>query len=224
MELTQTIFFNMNKKFEKNIWNVENDFFHRCDNSRIAKILAYYKLFNIAKKTNGDFVICGVFKGVSTIEFSTFIKLFEKNQRRVIVFDQFKYFPKNNEDPKSNLIIKQMGKKTISSTNLKNILTKKKIFNVEIVDGKIPNSIFKFFKNNLTIKISLLIMDIDIYDRNFKSLDFIYPLIVDGGIIIFNDYGVFDYESSKINNFLKEHNLRIKNLKFSKTPYYVIKK
>lgn len=50
MELTQTIFFNMNKKFEKNIWNVENDFFHRCDNSRIAKILAYYKLFNIAKK------------------------------------------------------------------------------------------------------------------------------------------------------------------------------
>lgn len=117
-----------------------------------------------------------------------------------------------------------MGKKTISSTNLKNILTKKKIFNVEIVDGKIPDSIFKFFKKNSTIKISLLIMDIDIYDRNFKSLDLIYPFIVDGGIIIFNDYGVFDYETSKINNFLKEHDLRIKNLKFSKTPYYVIKK
>ena len=80
-------------------WEYENNFLLSCQNSRIAKMLAYYELYKIASKVKGDFVLGGVFRGISTVEFSTFINLFENfSKRKLIVFDEFKKFPKINYD------------------------------------------------------------------------------------------------------------------------------
>ena len=210
--------------FEKS-WEYENNFLLSCQNSRIAKILAYYELFKIASKKQGDFVLGGVFRGISAIEFATFIDLFERSgKRKIIVFDEFGKFPKNNNDLKSKIIIKQMGSTTISISQLSSILRHKKIKNIELVKGKIPDTILDYVTSNPQLKISLLNLDVDIYDRNLTALKILYPLFIKGGILILNDYGIFEYETKIIDHYFKNKNIEVKKLPFAKTPSYIIKK
>ena len=206
-------------------WEYENNFLLSCQNSRIAKMLAYYELYKIASKVKGDFVLGGVFRGISTVEFSTFINLFENSlKQKLIVFDEFKKFPKNNNDLKSLTVIKQMGEKGITKSQLTSVLKNKKIKNVELIKGKITKTVSDYVSSHPKLKISLLNMDVDIYDRELISLKILYPFVTNGGVIILNDYGVFDYETKIIDNFFKNKNLKIKKLSFSKTPSYIIKK
>jgi hypothetical protein len=206
-------------------WEYENNFLLSCQNSRIAKILAYYELYKIATKIRGDFVLGGVFRGISTVEFSTFINLCEKlSKRRLIVFDEFKKFPKNNNDLKSLTVIKQMGGIGITKSQLALVLKNKKIQNVELIKGKIIKTVSDYVLSHPKLKISLLNLDVDIYDRELLSLKILYPFVTKGGVIILNDYGVFDYETKIIDNFFKNKNLKIKKLSFAKTPSYIIKK
>jgi len=209
----------------KNSWEYENNFLLSCNNSRIAKILAHYELFKIASKKQGNFILGGVFRGISTVEFATFVELFEKSKnRKIIIFDEFGKFPKNNSDLKSKMIIQQMGSSTISTSQLLFILKHKKINNVELIKGKIPNTILSYVKSHPKLKISLLNLDIDIYDRNLTALNFLYPFIVKGGILILNDYGIFESETKIIDKYFKNKNVEIKKFPFSKTPSYIIKK
>ena len=209
----------------KNSWDYENNFLLSCQNSRIAKMLAYYELYKIASKIKGDFVLGGIFRGISTVEFSTFINLFENSSKqKLIVFDEFKKFPKNNNDLKSLTVIKQMGEKGITKSQLGLVLKNKKIKNVELIEGKITKIVSDYVLSHPKLKISLLNMDVDIYDRELSSLKILYPFVTKGGVIILNDYGVFDYETKIIGNFFKNKNLKIKKLSFAKTPSYIIKK
>ena len=209
----------------KNSWDYENNFLLSCQNSRIAKMLAYYELYKIASKIKGDFVLGGIFRGISTVEFSTFINLFEKSSKqKLIVFDEFKKFPKNNNDLKSLTVIKQMGEKGITKSQLGLVLKNKKIKNVEMIKGKITKIVLDYVSSHPKLKISLLNMDIDIFDRELLSLKILYPFVTKGGVIILNDYGVFNYETKIIDNFIKNKNLEIKKLSFAKTPLYIIKK
>jgi hypothetical protein len=206
-------------------WEYENNFLLTCQNSRIAKMLAYYELYKIATKIRGDFVLGGVFRGISTVEFSTFINLCEKiSKRKLIVFDEFKKFPKNNNDLKSLTVIKQMGEIGITKSQLSLVLKNKKIKNVELIKGKIIKTVSDYVLSHPKLKISLLNLDVDIYDRELLSLKILYPFVTKGGVIILNDFGVFDYETKIIDNFFKNKNLKIKKLSFAKTPSYVIKK
>ena len=210
--------------FEKS-WEYENNFLLSCKNPRIGKILAHYELFKMASKKQGDFVLGGVFRGISTIEFSTFIDLFEKSaKRKIVIFDEFRKFPKNNNDLKSKTIIQQMGKTGISLSQLSYILKYKKIGNVELIKGKIPEIILEYVSSHPKLKIALLNLDVDIYDRNLSSLKILYPRITKGGILILNDYGVFNHETKIIDKYFKDENVEIKKLPFAKTPSYIIKR
>jgi hypothetical protein len=208
----------------KNSWDYENNFLLSCQNSRIAKMLAYYELYKIASKKNGDFVLGGVFRGISTVEFSTFIDLFEKSsKRKLIVFDEFKKFPKNNNDLKSSTVIQQMGEKGISKSQLALILKNKQNKNVKLIKGKITKIVSDYVLSHPKLKISLLNLDVDIYDRELVSLKILYPFVTKGGVLILNDYGVFDYETKIIDNFFKNKKVKIRRFPFAKTPAYVIK-
>ena len=117
-----------------------------------------------------------------------------------------------------------MGEKGITKSQLGLVLKNKKIKNVEMIKGKITKIVLDYVSSHPKLKISLLNMDIDIFDRELLSLKILYPFVTKGGVIILNDYGVFNYETKIIDNFIKNKNLEIKKLSFAKTPLYIIKK
>lgn len=80
---------------------------------------------------------------------------------------------------------------------------------VRIFKGFIPN-VFEAFDGNT--RFSFVHVDLDLYDSIFSSLDFLLPRMIDGGIILLDDYKVRDTPGCEkaIDHFFERHNPEVK--------------
>ena len=51
----------------------------------------------------------------------------------------------------------------------------------------------------------------------------VYPLVVQGGIILFDDYGTFSGETKVVDKFIAENRYRLRQFGFTRHPSYVTK-
>lgn len=217
----------MIKKKTKNIWDTENYFYQNTPISRLAKIIYHYEIYKKIQLAKGDFVECGVFKGVSLIRFATFIKIFEKKRRKIYAFDAFGKFPSTGR--KEDILFSNRHNKNlgigIKSSVLKEKLKRKKINNFKLIKGDVLKTIPKFINNNKNFKISLLHLDLDVYVATKFALEKFYPRIVKNGIILVDDYKYVSGATRAINQFLKKNkNLKVQKFNFPSRPSFIIKK
>ena len=215
---------NNNKKFE-----YENNFYLSCDNSRIGKLIVHYELFKMINKLPGNIVECGVFKGMSLIKFATFMNLLDnKKDKKILGFDVFGKFPQTKfkkDEKMRKKFIKDSGVSGISKEQLIQILKNKKLNKkIELIKGDITKTIPKYIEKNPNLKISLLNLDTDIYEPSVTVLNYLYPKIVKGGILILDDYGIFPGETQAVDEYFQNKKIEIKQFPFQKTPKYIIKK
>ncbi len=213
----------------KKSFDYENNFYLSCSNDRISKFLAHYELYKISQNISGEILECGVFKGVSFTRFGSFRDLFDKSStKKIIGFDTFGKFPQNQFKPDKKLrtkFLSDAGEQSISEKQLKLILDKKGIKkNIELIKGDITKSIPQYIKKNPKLKISLLNLDVDLYEPSKTILECLYPKITKGGVLILDDYNTWPGETKAVDEYFKNKKIDIKKLPFSKSPYYIIKK
>lgn len=206
----------------------ENNFYLTCDDSRIGKMLTHYELFKMIKNLPGDIVECGVFAGVSLVRFVSFRNLLENlNSRKIIGFDTFDKFPPTTFDQDKihrEKFLNDAGSDSISKNQLLEVLENKNINHmVELVEGDITKTVPEYVLNHPEIKISLLNLDVDIFEPSVTILENLYPKVVSGGIIILDDYGKFPGETKAVDDFLKNKNIKILKFPFNRTPCYFVK-
>lgn len=208
-------------------WSYENGFHLTSDKSRIEKIITHYNIFKKITQTPGDIFEFGVFKGNSLIRFATFRDMLNLN-KKVYGFDIFGKFPKqkNLED---NKFIKKFEKSSgegISVNKLKKFLFHKSLHNIELYKGDILSTLNKFLKLNKKIKISLLHIDVDVYEPTKFILENLYDKIEKNGIIIFDDYSIIRGETDAVDEFFRTRNIekKLKKIKNTNGPYFHIKK
>lgn len=211
-----------------NAFEYENNFYLSCDNTRLSKILAHYELFKMAKDLPGAIIECGVFKGASLVRFAGFRDLFGNQfSHQLIGFDIFGAFPETNfEDDKKyrTNFVQAAGEQSISKEQLLEVLRKKGIDkNVELVEGDIVKSVPEYLKENPALKISLLNLDTDIYEPSVTILEYFWPRMVRGGILILDDYGAFPGETKAVDDYFKDKKVKILKFPFAMTPCYIIK-
>jgi hypothetical protein len=209
-------------------FDYENNFYLSCDSSRMGKIIAHYELFKMVQNTPGAIIDCGVFKGVSLVRFAMFRDIFSSTlSKKIIGFDVFGSFPKSgfNQDDKSrSKFIKEAGSESIDINQLKNVLKNKKVDRyVELVKGDICKTVPQYVKDNAGLKISLLNLDVDLYEPSAVILEYFWPRIVKGGVLIVDDYGIFAGENKAVDDYFKDKKVKIRKFSFSKTPSYIIK-
>lgn len=212
-----------NKSFE-----YENDFYLSCDSSRIGKFIAHYELYNKTKHLPGVIVEAGVFKGVALVRFAMMEKnINPNNPRKIIGFDTFSDFPETDfegdKQPREKFI-KEAGLKSISKSQLEEVLKNKGIDFVELVEGDILKTVPEYMKSHPDFPISLINLDVDIYEPSKIILDYLYPNLLPGGIFILDDYGRFPGETKAVDDYFKNKNIKIERFSFCKTPCYIIKK
>jgi len=209
-------------------FDYENNFYLSCDGMRMGKVISQYKLFEKTLKIEGDIVECGVFKGTSFSRFGMYRKMNNLENKRMIGFDSFGAFPKSNYSDDQKLreeFIFDAGSQSISEEQLKRVLLNKKCDkNIELIGGDITTTVPKFVSNNPNIKISLLNLDVDIYEPTVTILEYLYPLISSGGIMILDDYGTFPGETNAVNEYFKGKDVEIQKPIFPNTPYFIEKK
>ena len=211
---------NFHKSFD-----YENNFYLSCDNSRIGKMIAHYELFKLSSKIPGCIIECGVFKGASLIRFATFLKLLKSN-KKIIAFDTFGKHTttKISSDHKRRKILLSHGKEAISEKQLMNILKRKGLEkNIQLIKGDITKTVPNYLKLNPKLKISLLNLDVDFYEPSMSILKNFYPKLSKDGILMLDDYGVWDGETMAVDEYFIDKKIKIRKHMFSKTPSYIIK-
>ncbi len=206
----------------------ENYFYLSCNNTRIAKLVAQYELFKLSLKAEGDIVECGVFKGASLIRFAHFREIFNlTDKKRIFGFDTFGYFPqpkfeRDNELYKS--FVASAGAESISKEQLNEVLKKKGIDEqVYLIEGDIRVTVPEFLRKNPDLKISLLNLDVDLYEPSVIILEYLYPRLSMGGILLLDDYGKFPGESKAVDEYFSGKEVQIRKMPFSQWPYYIVK-
>ena len=208
----------------------ENGFWHTSSPSRIGKSLAHYELYKKVINLPGEIVECGVFKGTSLMKFIAFRELLENQLSRAIVgFDAFGKFPDQVSMKSDKEFIKEFEAEAgdgISEEELEKILAYKRVSNVFLVKGLIPDTFSVFFEKYPSTQIALLHIDVDVYEATKACLDNLYERVVRGGVIIFDDYGQIEGATKAINEFIKsigKNSSVIQKLPYNYVPAFMVK-
>jgi hypothetical protein len=212
----------------KNAFDYENNFYLTCNINRISKILAHYELYKSVMEIPGAIVECGVFKGASLIRFAAFRNLQGSPfTKKIIGFDTFDTFPETDYADDMKLrqkFVSAAGEKSISRQQLMDVLKHKGTDEfVELVEGDITKTVPNYIKKHPELRISLLNLDTDIYEPAVTVLEYLYPRIVTGGILLIDDYGVFPGETKAVEEYFKDKNIQISKFSFCMTPCYIVK-
>ena len=152
--------------------------------NRIQKLKIYIELAN---SLEGNFAEVGVYKGGSAEIIAT-----NKNKNKnLYLFDTFEGMPETNK--KYDNFHK---KNDFSDTSYENICFEfSKHDNVFVYKGIFPDEHGEKIQNEI---FSLVHLDVDIYKSYIDCLNFFYPKMTNGGIIILDDYLSPNCEGAKL--------------------------
>lgn len=175
---------------------------------KFTKMIQQYELFKLAMDRPGHIVELGVYKGESFFHWAHFLEMYNMGERitRVIGFDNFEGFANLsdkdktalNQQENSPLAVKEGGFNP-GSRAYDRLLELAEVFEadhfvpqrkrLEIIKGDIRESVPQYVKDNPGLRISLLHLDCDVYEPTLVGLQYLYPLVVPGGVVILDEYG-----------------------------------
>ena len=207
------------------IWEYENAYYWFSDNERLTKIINHYELIKKYKNIKGDIFEFGIFKGTSLIRTLHFVKFLKLN-KKVYGFDAFGNFPKKNLTINSDKKFSKThdaGSPGLSDKTINKILKKKKLLNYKLIKGNVLNTLKPFLKN-YNSRISMLFMDLDVYDPTIFVLNNLYARLNKGGVIICDNFNIVEGETLAFIEFVKLNKLKINYFDNNRRVAIVIKK
>jgi hypothetical protein len=198
-----------------------------------GKFLTHVEIFRQLINIPGHIVECGVFKGMSLM---TFVKLIEvlcpaDSLKRVIGFDTFTGFVDLADlDGEPN---ERRGKvvggwdasaflpvleKLVTLTQRDSMVPRVK--RVELVKGDVAKTVPAYVGQNPGLRIALLHLDMDVYEPTLSALKYLYPLVVRGGIVLLDEYGMegFPGESAAFDDYFGKDRPVLTKFPYSPTP------
>ena len=95
--------------------------------------------------------------------------------------------------------------------------------NVFLIEGNVNKTVPDFISSNNEIRISLLHIDVDLYEPTKICIDNFFPHVVKGGVIILDDYGAFPGANKAIEEFIDNKNYRVEQLSYSNSISFITK-
>ena len=173
----------------------------------IARFLVKYEIFKLGLASAGSIVECGVFAGGGVMGWLHFSSILEpyNHTRRVIGFDTFTGFPELHEKDMqhgSSEHLHQGAFNTDSSvlSEINDLIALHDrnrplghIPKAELVVGNACETIPQYIKDHPHLLVSLLYLDFDIYEPTKVALEYLYPRIVKGGVVAFDELNCPDF-------------------------------
>jgi hypothetical protein len=209
-------------------WEYENGFYLTCETNRIGKLLNQLEIYKNILDIPGEVLEFGVYKGTSIVRLLSFRNLLETEySRKVIGFDVFGKFPNNlmlDSDKQFVERFENEGGDGISKTELESHLNEKGFKNFSLIEGNILDTLPEYINKNPHLKISLLHIDVDVYEPTKVILTTLWDRIVKGGILMLDDYGAVAGETKAVDEFFACQNIQIDKPRFYHIPVYIVKK
>lgn len=183
-----------------------NGFLASASPDRLQKILTRYEQLKMIEDVPGNIVECGVFKGTG---FYTLAKLnhimMPHAGRKIVGFDLFG--APGNKKLKRKIdreLLEWHEDGTADMEEIEKNLAASGIRNIELVAGDVVQSTKKYVKDNPGFRIAMLYIDVDNYEGTLAILKNFFPLVVPGGMVVFDEYGQRGYgESDAVHEYFK---------------------
>lgn len=210
----------------QDIYNGFNTFILSEDSKLFNKLIARALLYNDVKDLPGDIIECGVFKGTGLYTFLKLKRIFNPNSnKRVIGFDFFdtdklkaSLQPGTDKDAMALLFEKRDYAHNVSAKQaLEENLVKHGFLSheFELVAGDASYTTKQFTAGNPGLSIALLYMDVDLEEPTYNVLQTLWPYVIKGGLVIFDEYGYHKWSETRgVNRFVEENNLELRSLNY----------
>jgi Macrocin-O-methyltransferase (TylF) len=167
----------------------------------IARFLVKYELFKLIVGIHGNIAECGVFEGSGLFSWSHFSSILEpyNHTRRIFGFDTFSGFPSVDkaDEALSQSEHLKVGGYAINTSVESEISSLAAVHDTNRPLGHIPRiglvvgdaevTIPRFIAENPHVLFSLIYLDFDIYAPTKVALECLYPRLVPGGILAFDE-------------------------------------
>lgn len=158
-----------------------------------------YTLLQFLKHApEGEIAECGVFRGMTAFE------LYKATGRPIHLFDSFEGLSEKTAEDCA------VGGKGTISCSLEAVKESLVGGNFRYYKGWIPDEFHKV----KDLQFSFVHIDVDIYQPTCDSLDFFYPRMMKGGVIVIDDYGFRDWPGAKkaVEEMAEKHGFKVLSL------------
>ena len=169
------------------------------------------------KKIEGDIVESGIWRGGNLFLAKKIQDKYYPNiKRKFYGFDTFEGMtePSVYDDSRMLNIYKNLKKKNKDwvKASINDVISyTENIFssteNFYFIKGRVEETLNQ--KNNLPNQIALLRLDTDWYESTKKELETLYPLLIENGVLIIDDYGDMVGCRKAVDEYFKEKNVLI---------------
>jgi hypothetical protein len=193
----------------------------------VAKFLARYEIFKRIVGINGSIIECGVLHGGGLLTWAKLSAILEPTNhvRRVIGFDTFEGFP-NLHDIDKQGTSEHTKVKGLTGSPIEDVERAIKLFDanrpiahipkIELVKGDLTKTAPQYVKDNPHLVVSLIYLDVDLYEPTKAALEHFVPLMPKGGIVVFDQLHakIFPGETRAVDEVLGIRNVRIERFPF----------
>lgn len=182
----------------------------------LPRLLCRYELFKKIEHLPGSIVELGVFRGSGLFTWGNLLETFCPGDRTRMVygFDHFQgYKDLTSEDGAAGAWIdKTIGRMVSDGDFIRELIDIHTADNLlpgvercRIIDGDIMETVPDFSASNMGVRLSMLYFDIGPYEPTACALEHLYPLVLPGGLVVFNSYGMppWQGEADAIENYFK---------------------
>ncbi len=167
----------------------------------MSRFLTKYELFKLALPAHGSVVECGVFAGGGLFGWLHFSAILEpyNHTRRIIGFDTFAGFPEVGQVdlPEQGSGHHQKGDFDTGTDIPRELAALAGIHDlnrplghvpkIELVPGDACQTLPEYVRQHPHLLVSLLYLDFDLYEPTKVALDSLYPRVVKGGVVAFDE-------------------------------------
>lgn len=196
--------------------------------SALMRFLCKYEIFKQVLDIQGSVIECGVLFGGGLMTWAQLSTILEpiNHQRRIIGFDTFSGFPSIAEEDKAVGTYEHVKLGGLAMDSFQDLQECIRLYDmnrplshiekVKLVKGDIKETVPQFIKENPHTVVSLLYLDVDLFEPTLVALEHFVPRIPKGGIIAFDELNAEGYPGETIAVMQK---LGIKNLRIQRPTF-----
>ncbi len=219
-QLTMKSFIAYPLEFEKLLYPSKTD---RTSSGRLA---AHYELFKRIKHIDGAIIKCGINAEEGFTRFAMFRGILgHPITQKMVAFEKFQPVFEEEMSETGNITLKvNASRASVTIDNVQKTLKNIGINNnIEFVPGSACQTIPDFLIQNPELKIALLNIDLDDYEATMTTLEFLYPRLVQGGILILDNYYKGKADRCAVDDYFAPGKVLINNFSVNKGPHYIMK-
>ncbi len=195
-------------------------------NSCTGQLTAHFELYKRIYHLEGNIVNCGAFSAEHFISFAMLRSIFEcVVTKKLITFEKHHkslYFD-HTQLPNGSLFYKtEMDSFDAGVVQLSLLQQGISVCN-EFVQGHVSEAIPEYLIENPELKITFLTINLDDYEGTMTALQFFYPRLVAGGILVFDNFHKNEEDYKAICDYFIYEDVWINGYGENGLPHFIVK-